>query len=260
MQLTWLDSNSWLIEIGGKRLLLDPWLVGSLTFGNLTWLFEGKKTANHAIPEHIDLILLSQGLEDHAHPPTLQVLDRQIPVVASPNAEKVVRALNYTHPIPLNHGSSYIFDNAIEITAVPGSPVGPTLVENGYVIKELATNQSIYYEPHGYHSPSLDSLGKIAVIITPLIDLKIPFLGPVIKGQESALAVCQRLQPQYIISTAAGGDIEFKGLLMAVLSAEGSPESFQELLTSHALPTKVIDPRPWQPFTVELGECVPGLS
>ncbi|MFM7716189.1 MAG: MBL fold metallo-hydrolase, partial [Microcystis sp.] len=77
MQLTWLDSNSWLIEIGGKRLLLDPWLVGSLTFGNLTWLFEGKKTANHAIPEHIDLILLSQGLEDHAHPPTLQVLDRQ---------------------------------------------------------------------------------------------------------------------------------------------------------------------------------------
>jgi len=26
------------------------------------------------------------------------------------------------------------------------------------------------------------------------------------------------------------------------------------------LPTKVIDPRPWQPFTVELGECVPGLS
>jgi hypothetical protein len=181
-------------------------------------------------------------------------------VVASPNAEKVVKSLNYTHPIPLTHGSSYIFDNAIKITAVPGSPVGPTLVENGYIIKELATNQTIYYEPHGYHSPTLDSLGKIDVIITPLIDLKIPFLGPVIKGQESALAVCQRLHPQYIISTAAGGDIEFKGLLMAVLSAGGSPESFQELLTSHALPTKVIDPRPWQPFTVELGECVPGLS
>jgi len=60
-----------------------------------------------------------------------------------------------------------------------------------------------------------------------LIDLKIPFLGPVIKGQESALAVCQRLQPQYIISTAAGGDIEFKGLLMAVLSAGGSPNLFK---------------------------------
>ena len=32
MYLTWLDSNSWLIEMGGKRVLLDPWLVGSLIF------------------------------------------------------------------------------------------------------------------------------------------------------------------------------------------------------------------------------------
>jgi len=39
MYLTWLDSNSWLIELAGKRILLDPWLVGDLTFGNLTWLF-----------------------------------------------------------------------------------------------------------------------------------------------------------------------------------------------------------------------------
>jgi L-ascorbate metabolism protein UlaG (beta-lactamase superfamily) len=260
MQLTWLDSNSWLLEMAGKRLLIDPWLVGSLTFGNLTWLFEGKKTANHPIPENIDLILLSQGLEDHAHPPTLQLLDRQIPVVASPNAAKVAQTFDYQNLTTLTHGASYIFDNAIEITAIPGSPVGPTLVENGYIIKELATNQTIYYEPHGYHSPTLDNYGKIDVIITPLIDLKIPFLGPVIKGQESALAVCKRLQPQYIISTAAGGDIEFKGLLMAVLSGEGSPASFQELLKSNSLPTKVIDPQPWQPFTVELGEFVPGLT
>lgn len=260
MQLTWLDSNSWLIEMGGKRILLDPWLVGSLTFGNLTWLFEGKKTANHPLPENISLILLSQGLEDHAHPPTLQVLDRQIPVVASPNAAKVAQNFGYQQTHTLAHGASYIFDNAIEITAVPGSPVGPTLVENGYIIKELATNQTLYYEPHGYHSATLDHRGKIDVIITPLIDLKIPFLGPVIKGQASALAVCQRLQPQYIISTAAGGDIEFQGLLMAVLRAEGSPESFQELLTAHGLATKALNPQPWQPFTVELADRVAGLS
>jgi L-ascorbate metabolism protein UlaG (beta-lactamase superfamily) len=38
MNLTYFDSNSWLIEIDGKRILLDPWLVGDLTFGSLTWL------------------------------------------------------------------------------------------------------------------------------------------------------------------------------------------------------------------------------
>ena len=43
MQLTYLDSNSWLMEISGKRILLDPWLVGDLVFGNLPWLFKGRK-------------------------------------------------------------------------------------------------------------------------------------------------------------------------------------------------------------------------
>ena len=43
MQLTWLDSNSWLIEIAEKRILLDPWIKGNLVFGNLNWLFKGTK-------------------------------------------------------------------------------------------------------------------------------------------------------------------------------------------------------------------------
>ncbi|MGD1912253.1 MAG: MBL fold metallo-hydrolase, partial [Rivularia sp. (in: cyanobacteria)] len=28
MYLTYLDSNSWLLEIGGQNILIDPWLVG----------------------------------------------------------------------------------------------------------------------------------------------------------------------------------------------------------------------------------------
>jgi L-ascorbate metabolism protein UlaG (beta-lactamase superfamily) len=57
MQLTYLDSNSWLMEISGRRILLDPWLVGDLVFGNLPWLFKGRKNTERAIPENLDLIL-----------------------------------------------------------------------------------------------------------------------------------------------------------------------------------------------------------
>ena len=64
MYLTYLDSNSWLVEMGGQNILIDPWLVGSLTFGNLDWLFKGSRPQERPIPEKIDLILLSQGLED----------------------------------------------------------------------------------------------------------------------------------------------------------------------------------------------------
>ena len=67
MYLTWLDVNSWLIELAGRRILVDPWLVGSQMFGNLDWLFKGVRSNPRPIPDNIDLILLSQGLEDHTH-------------------------------------------------------------------------------------------------------------------------------------------------------------------------------------------------
>ena len=249
MNLTYFDSNSWLIEIDGKRILLDPWLVGKLTFANLTWLFEGKKNNPQPIPENIDLILLSQGLEDHAHPPTLKQLDKNIPVVASPNAAKVAKELGYKTITALEHGSSFKLGQ-VEIKAVPGSPIGPTLVENGYIVKGLESGKNIYYEPHGYHSESLKEKVPIDVVITPLISLKLPLVGAVIKGQETALKLCQWLNPQVILSTAAGGDINFQGLAMSLIKADGTVEEFNQLLQQNKLATKAIDPQSGE--TIEL--------
>lgn len=249
MNLTYFDSNSWLIEIDGARILLDPWLVGKLTFSNLNWLFEGRKNNPQPIPENIDLILLSQGLEDHAHPPTLKQLDKNIPVIASPNGAKVVKELGYGKITTLDHGSSFKLQQ-VEIKAVPGSPIGPTLVENGYIIKGLASGKNIYYEPHGYHAESLKYDAPIDVIITPLINLKLPLLGAVIKGQETALKVCQWLNPQVIVSTAAGGDIDYEGLITSVLKADGTVEEFNQLLQQHQLSTKAINPESGE--TIEL--------
>ncbi|PSB11875.1 Zn-dependent hydrolase [Pleurocapsa sp. CCALA 161] len=242
MNLTYFDSNSWLIEIDRMRILLDPWLIGKLTFGNQAWLFEGSKNNSHPIPENIDLILLSQGLEDHAHPPTLKKLDKSIPVVASPNAAKVVKELGYTNITALEHQKTYQLGQ-VKIKAVPGSPVGPTLVENGYIITGLESGKNIYYEPHGYHSDSLQESAPIDVIITPIINLKLPLLGAVIRGQQTALQVCKQLNPQVILATAAGGDIDFKGVITSILKAEGSVDEFNRLLEQNNLSTKAIDPQ-----------------
>ena len=243
MHLTYFDSNSWLIELDGTRILLDPWLVGDLTFGNASWLFKGTKNNAHPIPENIDVILLSQGLEDHAHPPTLKELDHNIPVVASPNAEKVVQKLGYSTIIPVAHGESYIINDKVEIKAIPGSPIGPTLIENAYLIKGLNSGKTLYYEPHGYHSPEIKTTESIDVVITPLISLKLPLLGAVIKGQKTALELCQAIKPQVILSTAAGGDISFEGLLISILKAEGTVAEFNDLLKQKGLSTTAIDPQ-----------------
>lgn len=250
MKLTWLDSNSWLLEIAGKRILLDPWLVGSLIFGNLSWLIKGDKTKKRPIPDNIELILLSQGLEDHAHPPTLEKLPRTIPVVASPNGAKVVENLGYTDINILKHGEQFILDQAVEITAVPGSPVGVQLLENGYVIKDLSNNYTLYYEPHGYHSELIKQNPSIDAVITPIVDLKLPLIGSVIKGQQSALELCKRVKPKVIIPTAAGGDVLFEGVLMKFLRAEGNGDDFRNLLLANNLTTNLIEPTPGESFTI----------
>jgi L-ascorbate metabolism protein UlaG (beta-lactamase superfamily) len=252
MFLTYLDSNSWLIEIGGKRILLDPWLVGPLVFGNIDWLFKGTRRTERPIPDHIDLILLSQGLEDHAHPPTLKQLDRNIPVVGSPNAAKVVQALGYTSVTALPHGESFTLNQSVEIKAFPGSPIGPTVLENGYLLKELESSLTLYYEPHGYHSPSLKQAAPVDVVITPIIDLVLPLVGPFIKGTKSALEVAQWLQPQVMLPTAAGGDVEFEGLLIKFLSAVGTAAQFQATLEQNHLKTRVIEPTPGTRFELPL--------
>lgn len=252
MYLTWLDSNSWLLELSNQRILIDPWLVDFLTFGNLDWLFKGSRPQERPIPENIDLILLSQGLEDHSHPPTLKQLDHNIPVVASPSAAKVVQGLGYTSVTTLVHGESFTLNNQVEIRAFPGSPIGPTLIENAYLLKELATGLSLYYEPHGYHSPQLKKYAPVDVVITPTVNLGLPLVGAIIKGHQSALQVAQWLQPQVILPTAAGGDVIFEGFLTKFLKAEGNLAELRSLLEKNNLSTKVLEPNPGDRLELQL--------
>jgi L-ascorbate metabolism protein UlaG (beta-lactamase superfamily) len=244
MYLTWLDNNSWLIEMGGQRILLDPWLAGPLVFGNLPWLIKGTKTVFHSAAEPIDLILLSQGLEDHAHPETLKQLDRTIPVVGSPNAAKVVEKLGYTKVTALAHGDRFTLADRITIEATPGAPIGPFLVENGYLLTDLAEGIKLYYEPHGYHSPTLQQAAPVDVVIAPLVTLALPVLGSIIQGEKTAPEVVEWLHPQVILPTAAGGDVVFEGLLPPLIQSKGSIEQFRNLLSQQQVSTQVISPEP----------------
>lgn len=244
MYLTWLDSNSWLIELAGKRILLDPWLVDDLMFGNAKWFFRGFRSHDRAIPENIDLILLSQGLEDHAHPATLKALDKSIPVVGSPNAAKVAESLGFAQVTALPHHHVFTLDKTVKIQALEGSPVGPTTKENAYLLKDLTQGTTLYYEPHGYHSPELKKQGTIDVVLTPMVDLKLPLLGSFIKGTSSALELAQWVKPQVMLPTAAGGDIEFDGMLIKLLSADGGPADLQKQLKAKGLATQVLEPKP----------------
>ncbi|MCS7293198.1 MAG: MBL fold metallo-hydrolase [Gloeomargarita sp. SKYBB_i_bin120] len=252
MRVTWFEANTWLLEWAGLRLLVDPWLVGPLVFGGMEWLFKAERRRPiPELPSHLDAIVITQGLEDHCHPATLKRLDPTTPVIASPSAAKVVRELGYTQVTALAHGEQTTLADKLRVQALPGAPVGPTQVENAYLLRELATGQTLYYEPHGYHQGVFQVTDKVDVAIAPVIDLTLPLVGPIIRGNQVALELAQKLKPQVLLSTAMG-DYEASGLLLRFVQAKGDVTTLQQQMTQAGLPTRVLELTPGEPVELSL--------
>ena len=94
-QATYFGANGWLLEIADCRVLVDPWLSGSLVFPPGAWMLRGELPHPWPVPENLDLLLLTQGLADHCHLPSLNLLPRDLPVVGSAAAAKVVKRLGF---------------------------------------------------------------------------------------------------------------------------------------------------------------------
>lgn len=251
MQLTRIDLNSWIFHVAGQTVLVDPWLVDPLVFYGQPWLF----TAYHNTPiaytpdtlPAIDVILISQGLDDHCHKPTLGVLDRRIPVVASPTAAKAVKELGYQQVITIANWQTYEFDS-LEITAVPGAEIQPGQVENGYRLRDRTTGETLYYEPH--LSPQATQLGPVDVVVAPVVGQIFPLLGQVIMGPEQAIQVARDLTPRFFVPTAMG-DIRASGLLPQLVRSVGSTEEFRDRLIASGLSTHLLTPAPGETLTIE---------
>ncbi|MGF1457808.1 MAG: MBL fold metallo-hydrolase [Leptolyngbyaceae cyanobacterium] len=242
MFATWLDNNSWLWEIANQKILVDPWLIGTLTFSNTSWFFEGKKIESQPIPTDIDFLLLSQGLEDHAHPATLQALNKSIPVVGSPNAAQVVRKFGFTDITVLHHGESIVRSD-ITIKAVAGAPIGPTLTENGYIVHDTATGLKLFYEPHGYHPPALKDEAPIDVVLTPMENLSLPLAGNIIRGLASASELANWLKPQVMLPTTHAQETKYSGLLTSIIGASGGPQQVRQQVTNEKASITVLEPK-----------------
>ena len=95
--LTYLEINGWLLTTAGVTVLIDPVLEGGLDFG-IPDVYSARKRvlpANglvNTLPP-LDALLITQGLDDHAHARTLECIarvDPQLPVIAPPSARPVL--------------------------------------------------------------------------------------------------------------------------------------------------------------------------
>jgi len=270
MRLTWFDANSWLIEAGDQRILVDPWLVGDLVFGGMDWLVRGvrkdpsnpKQSVDIEIPENIDLILLSQGLADHAHPETLASLDKTIPVVASPDGAQVAREHGFESVTEIDHGELLRLDG-LEIQAFVGAPVGAFKKENGYVLTFLGGSDledgnpdrglRLYYEPHGYpDAERLKDVEAVDVAITPMADINLLTIAPVIRGGSAAVEIAELLNPQVMLPTAQNGRVAYEGLISTVLNESGGSDVIRPQLKQKGFEPRIVAPSSGETVSLSL--------
>ncbi len=136
------------------RLLVDPWLVGSLTFGGLDFVYEGKKRVYgkdapvdlDAVAKETDMILLTMSIDDHCHKPTLKALFERrpdIPVVGSPSAAALARKIGFTNVTELDWAREQEVDMGnVTLRATAGALVGPpwSKREAGFVVREKGSD------------------------------------------------------------------------------------------------------------------------
>ncbi len=241
IKATYYGANGWLIEASETRILIDPWLNGDLTFPPGDWLIKGELGNEIEKPKNIDFLLLTQGQPDHAHPPTLKKLDKDITVIASQAASKIVRQIGFTNINSLKPGETFKHSN-LNILATSGAPV-PN-IENGYII-DLGLD-SIYIEPHGFLDKKIKPR-NIDLLITPVVDFSLPIAGKFIKGKTVLPQLLNLFNPTTILASTTGGDITFTGIINNLIKVDGSVED--TVLLKDKTPS-LINPEPLKEYLI----------
>ena len=247
---TYSGANGWLLTwASGRpgatdlRVLVDPWLSGPLVFPPGPWMLQGELLQPMAPPGALDLVLICQGLADHCHLPSLALLPRDLPVVASRSAASKVRQLGFEQVTALRPGEQHRHGE-LWITATAGAPVPQ--VENGYLLEHPAG--SLYVEPHGFLPPDLPARDLDAVI-TPVTDLGLPLAGALVRGRQVLPALLERFRPATVLASSTGGDVRFSGLLAGLLRSEGTvAEAGATVAQAENTRARLIDPVPGIPY------------
>ncbi|KAK8916703.1 hypothetical protein KSP39_PZI023025 [Platanthera zijinensis] len=253
LKLTYLEGNSWLWDVNGVIILVDPILVGNLDFC-VPWLYDAaKKVLTNFRLENlpdIDFLLITQSLDDHCHVKTLKPLSEKLPdlpVFSTPNAESIISPL-FRNATYLEPGQASDFEGRngaeVNILATAGPVLGPPWQrpENGYIITSRSSGLKLYYEPHCVYDKLFLQKYKADIIITPVIKQLLPFFT-LVSGQEDAVHLAKLLQAKYIVPMK-NGDLNSKGILSSIVRSKGTVESFKEFLTKELPDARVLEPRP----------------
>ena len=235
-------------------VVIDP-IASQLDFG-IPWGYRANK---RAISEQatIDMIcdanpshcLLTMGLDDHTHLPTLTELRKRMPAlryIVAPSCEK--KLLDFGIPADqitvLDHGESCLLVDGASVTATVGALVGPPWQkrENGFLLKltdngksEEDATMSIYYEPHA--DVVLDRIKNLRanIMVSPVTKQSLPAQVPakgqytLVYGGDRTLEIAECLGAQTIVPLGNGA-LDIEGPLAGLVEASGDVDEFESLV------------------------------
>ncbi|KAK3041261.1 hypothetical protein RJ639_001363 [Escallonia herrerae] len=258
-KLTYLEGNSWLWEVGGLSILVDPILVGNLDFG-IPWLYDAAKKflKNFQLTDlpEINCLLITQSLDDHCHLKTLKPLSKKLPnlkVISTPNAKELLDPL-FSNVIYLEPGQSSEIEASngalVKVKATAGPVLGPPWQrpENGYIVSSPQGKLTLYYEPHCVYNKNLLEKERADIVITPVIKQLLPKFT-LVSGQEDAVQLAKLLRAKFIVPLK-NGDLESKGLLASLVQSDGTVESFKQLLSEELPDAEILEPTPGLPLDI----------
>jgi L-ascorbate metabolism protein UlaG (beta-lactamase superfamily) len=209
MKITKLNADSsWLWEINGLKILVDPWFSESQVDFHprfSTQYHLDKQPEVFELPRP-DFIFISHPFTDHCDKETLMKLSSEIPVICLSVIQRKIQKWG--------HFKQFISPSDAPFQIQKISKTGfLDLVHHAYLISDGIS--SMCYAPHGTRKIVQDK--EASVLLTTVTTYELPFYlgGTVNLGLNKALQLAEQLNVKTVISTHDEAKIQ-KGIVAAL--------------------------------------------
>lgn len=251
VRFTHMENNTLVLKYGSSTFLIDPWLTGDLIFLNPRFfqLRKGKPPNPSADPRNFDIssvtaVVLTQGLPDHAHPPTLKTFPRTIPIIAAEDAKSLLDSLGFENVTILKHGATVTAVSTdspaetVTLTGAKGSLVGPPWSNPQLAILfNFGAGENtfrVYHEPHCNHDSEFLQKwrGNLDAVITPVKSAKLPLLGnfALVNGVPEAVTLCKDARPKVCVGFDNSGGEPVSGVLFNFVEGKGGFDDLRKAI------------------------------
>lgn len=229
-------DNSLFLEIGGWKVVIDPWLEGTevdyFSWFNTQW-HRTAPLSYEQIPT-FDTVLITQKYPDHFHAETLKKLNPKHIIAPKSLAKKLKKILPNADLKLLDSTDNQVMVKDVCVTFLPTQrKIDP--IYDAFILDD--GKESVFLATHGFttNSASRRQLKKASpcqLLISPFNYYKLPvFLGGVVSpGLDGVKHLCDLLQPTKVIPTH-DEDKHAKGLVtkFAKIIRPSSTDSLRQI-------------------------------